>query len=48
MSDRSTHNPLDRTIARPGWYGISAIAVLLVAFLARFIRLDGYLLNLRE
>ena len=48
MSEQTTPTSLDKPIPAPGWFGVSALAVIIVAFLARFVRLDTYLLNERE
>lgn len=48
MSDRPARSPLDRTIPLPGWYGIAAAFILVIAAFVRVFRLDTYLLNERE
>lgn len=48
MSDQQHHSPLDKTIPNPGWFGISAFVIILVAAFVRIFRLDTYLLNIRE
>ena len=48
MIEQSAPTPLDKHIPTPGWFGLSALVILVAGFLARFIRLDAYLLNVRE
>lgn len=48
MSDQQGHSPLDKSLPNPGWFGISAIAIMVIASFARLFRLDTYLLNVRE
>lgn len=48
MSDQQSRSPLDRQFQLPGWFGLTAIAIMLVAAFGRLFRLDTYLLNVRE
>lgn len=48
MIEQHTTSPLDKKLPAPGWFGTTAIAVLIVAAFVRFWRLDQYLLNVRE
>ncbi len=48
MSDHQHRSPLDKAIPTPGWFGISAIAIIVIAAFVRLFRLDTYLLNERE
>lgn len=48
MSDPQARSPLDRRFPLPGWLGISAAVIVLIAAFVRLFRLDTYLLNARE
>lgn len=48
MSDQQLRSPLDRQFPLPGWFGVSAVAIVLIAACVRLFRLDTYLLNVRE
>lgn len=48
MSDQLHRSPLDKQLPVPGWYGLSAGVILIIAAFVRLFRLDTYLLNVRE
>ncbi|MCA9832652.1 MAG: hypothetical protein KC435_01775 [Thermomicrobiales bacterium] len=48
MSQQMHVAPLDRRIPLPGRFAVIYGVILVAAFLLRFVRLDGYLLNQRE
>lgn len=48
MSQHTQASALDKRIPLPDRFALSFAAILIVAFLLRFVRLDDYLLNVRE